>query len=312
MTLTLVASLASLAAAAETADEIIAKNLAARGGVEKIKAVKSMRMTGKMTAGPQEFPFVMTNKRPNRQRIEFTVQGLTGVRAYDGTQGWALMPFFGKKDPEAVPDEENKMMAEGADIDGALVDYKAKGHTVELIGKEKYEGTDAYKLKITLKSGEVRYYYIDAESFLEIASEGKRKMRGSEAEFVTTIGDYKDVNGLMVPYSIETGVKAAAGTPAAAMKQVMTVEKVEIDVDLPDSLFALPAGTKPAAKPEPAQMAKTPPAGDASAKTEEKKTDETAKAAEAKSTDAAKSAEATDATAQPAKTTDKPAKKKKP
>jgi hypothetical protein len=93
------------------------------------------------------------------------------------------MPFQGKKDPEALPAEQAKIMDEQADFDGQLVDYKEKGSTIELVGKEPVEGTDAYKLKLTTKGGEVRYYFLDAEYFLEIRTEASRTIRGTPMDF---------------------------------------------------------------------------------------------------------------------------------
>jgi outer membrane lipoprotein-sorting protein len=230
-------------ATAQTVDEVIAQHTKAKGGMEKLKSVKTMRATGKMIMGQgMEAPFVMMGKRnPSSTRIEFTFQGMTGVQAFDGKNAWMIMPFLGKKDPEAMPEEDTKMMAEQADMDGPLVDWKEKGHKVELLGKEQVEGADAYKVKVTMKNGSVRTYYIDAETYLDIKVEAKRKMRGTDVEGETVFGDYKDVDGLMMAHSMENGTK---GSP---QRQKMVFEKVEVNPTLADSLFAMPAGTKPAA-----------------------------------------------------------------
>jgi outer membrane lipoprotein-sorting protein len=237
------ATLLATAASAQTVDEIIAKHVAARGGMAKLEAVKTMRMTGTMSVGPGiEAPFTLEMKRPNSMRAEFTLQGQTGVQAYDGTTAWMVMPFMGKKDPEALPAEEAKTIAEQADFDGVLVNYKAKGHTVELAGKEAVEGTDAYKLKVTLKNGDVRYIFLDAEYFLEIRTEGSRTMRGTPIDFESSTGDYKDVEGLMLPHSIESGAK---GMP---QRQKMTISKIELNPAIEDARFTMPAAA-PAPKP---------------------------------------------------------------
>jgi hypothetical protein len=217
-------------------DELIAKNIEAHGGIEKIKAVQSIRMTGKMTMGQgMEAPMVIEMKRPKAMRMEFTVQGMTGIQAYDGKTGWAVMPFGGKKDPEPMNAEDLQEAEENADIDGPLVDYKSKGYTVELIGKEKVEGSDAYKLKVNMKNGTVRYIYLDADTMLEIKNEGKRMIRGSEVEFVSTIGDYKEVGGLLYPYSIEMGAKDHPE------KQNIIIDKIEINPKLDDARYKMPA-----------------------------------------------------------------------
>jgi len=221
---------------APTVDDIIAKNIKARGGLEKLKAVKSMRMTGHMTVGPgTEAPMVIEMKRPDKLRLDITVQGMTLTQAYDGKVGWQLNPFEGSKNAEPMSAEELKEAAEQADMDGPLVDSKAKGHKVELVGKEKVEGTDVYKLKVTLKNGNVRYFFIDADSYLDIKGEAKRTVRGTEVETEQTIGDYKEVGGLLIPHSFEGSAK---GKPE---KQKITVEKIELDVPLEDARFAMPA-----------------------------------------------------------------------
>jgi hypothetical protein len=236
--LTLAAAAVSPAAGAQTVDELIAKNVEARGGLDKMKAVQAVRMSGKMTMGPGiEAPISLEIKRPANIRMEFTIQGMTGVQAYDGKSGWSINPF-GKKEPEPMSPEDLKEVEEQADIDGPLVDYKAKGHAVELVGKEKVEGSDAYKLKITLRGGDVRHVYLDADSYLEIKAESKRMIRGSEVEVESTIGDYKEVGGLLYPHSIENGAK---GRPE---KQNIVVDKIEVNPPLDDARFKMPEAPK--------------------------------------------------------------------
>lgn len=230
---------------AQTVDEVIAKNIQARGGMDKIKSVQTIRSTGKMQFGPMEAPGSMVQKRPDMVRVDFTVQGLTAIQAYDGSQAWAIMPFTGKKDPELMPADEAKEMKEDADIDGPLVDYKAKGNQVELMGKEDVEGTPAYKLKVTLKDGDVKYMYLDTDSGLQIKEEEKRMIRGTEQETDTILGDYREVNGLLFPFAIDSGLKGSSE------RQKMTVDKVEINVPVDDASFKMPAAPPaPAAKPE--------------------------------------------------------------
>ncbi len=233
-------------AQAQTVDEILAKHFETMGGLEKIKALNSMRITGTMAMGPgMEAPITLERKRPGKRRIEFTVQGMTGVQAFDGEKGWSVMPFMGKKDPEASSEEDNKEAQDDADFDGALVDWKTKGHTVELVGKEPVEGADTYKLKITKKNGNIEYQYLDAETYLLVRNEGKVKRRGTEIEGESTFSDYKDVEGYMMPFTMEQGAK---GMP---QKQRMTFSKIEVNVPLDDSRFIMPAAadtTKSAAK----------------------------------------------------------------
>jgi outer membrane lipoprotein-sorting protein len=275
--LALLAPIASIASA-QTVDELIAKNIEAKGGKDKLKAVKSSRTTGKMTMGQYEIPMTMVQKRPDRFRLEFSFQGMTAIQAYDGKTAWGSMPMMGKKEPEVMGEDETKAAEEQADMDGPLMDYKQKGNTVELIGKEQVEGADAYKIKCTLKNGEERYIYLDAETYLDIKNEAKRKIRGNEVESESYMSDYKEVSGMMVPFSIENGVK---GSP---QRQKLVLEKVELNVDLPDSLFALPAN---AVKPDTTTAAK-PAAGKDAAKPATAPTSQTAKAAKPDSATTAK------------------------
>ena len=238
---------------AQTVDEIIAKNIQARGGAEKLKSVKTIKSTATMAMMGMEIPTTMVQKRPGMSRIEFTAQGMTGVVAYDGKQAWQIMPFMGKKDPELMSADEAKEPEENSDIDGPLVDYKSKGHQVELLGKEKIEGTDAYKLKVTLKNGDVQTVYIDADSFLQIKEVQKRTIRGTEQQTESSIGDYKEVNGIMFPFAIESAV---TGTD---QKQKITISTVELNVPADDSLFKMPAAAPKADAPKPDAPKTDPP-----------------------------------------------------
>ncbi len=223
----------ALQASAQTVDEIIAKNVEARGGMENIKAVKSLKMTGKMMAQGQEMPFGIEMERPGKVRVEFTLQGKTAIQAYDGQTGWMVMPFMGSDEPEKMTADDLKDIEEQADLDGPLVDYKAKGHTVEFMGKEDMEGTEVYKLKLTLKNGNIRYIYIDTETNLELKTSSKQKRQGQEFEIDAFMGNYKEVKGLMIPYAVEQKV---GGRTVSSF----TIENVELDPELDDSIFVMP------------------------------------------------------------------------
>ena len=249
---------ADTAAAPMTVDDILAKHYEACGGLAKMKAVNTMRVTGTITLGPgMEAPFTMERKRPGMRRMEFSLQGMTGIQAFDGSKTWSVMPFMGKKDPEVGTDEDNKNAQDDADFDGALVDYKTKGHTIELMGKEPVEGADAYKLKVTKKNGNIEYDYLDAETFLLVKTEGKVKRRGTEMEGETTFSDYKEVDGLMQPFSMESGAKEMP------QKQKLTFTKIELNVPLDDARCAVPAGATGGSAPAAAVADSSKAAGDA-------------------------------------------------
>jgi hypothetical protein len=227
----------------QTADELVQKNIQAKGGIDKIKAIKSVRITGKLNAGGGfTAATVQENERPNLVRETFSLQGMTAVTAYDGATGWHIQPFGGHKDPELIGEDEMRGLLIDADFDGPLVDYKEKGNTVEYLGHDIVDGDDALRLKLTLKDGDIIYYYLDPDTFLEIREEVQQFIRGSVHESVSEMGSYKPVQGVMYPFSISQGSKA---NPA---EQSTTVEKIEVNVPIDKADFALPASLKQAPK----------------------------------------------------------------
>jgi len=221
---------------AQTADEIIARYLQTSGGMERIQAVTSLRRSGKfMGGGGFEARIYEENARPNKVRQEFAFQGLTAVNAYDGGTGWKIEPWDGKKDIESLGEEELKSIVDDSDFDGPLVNYQQKGNKVEYVGTEQVDGTDAYKLKVTLKSGDVRFYYMDADYALPIKIETKRMVRGAEREYETALGDYKQVNGWYLPHSVQINTKGSTN------KQTYNYEIIEANFALNDARFARPA-----------------------------------------------------------------------
>jgi hypothetical protein len=230
-----------LATLAQTVDEVIAKNIEAHGGLEKLKSVRTLRTTGKFTQGSFRAGFLQENKRADKVREEALIQGLAQIQAYDGKTGWQVSPFGGRKDAELISQDDLKGLTLDADIDGPLVDYKEKGHQAELLGHDTVEGTDCYKVKLTLKNCDMRYYFLDADSFLEVKMENQSNIRGAVQFTENYYGDYEQVSGLYFPFAFESGEK---GNP---VRTKYTVEKVEINVPLDDSLFSMPV-TKPEAK----------------------------------------------------------------
>lgn len=220
---------------AQSADEVINNYIKAMGGLEKLQSVKSMRMEGKFAMGPMEVAFKQTYKRPLMVIMEVTIQDKLMIQAYDGTQGWMLNPFTGKTEPEAMPKDAEKAMKRNADFEGLLINYKEKGNQAELIGKEKVDSTEAYNIKLTNKEGEISNYYISAESYLLLKEVSVMKTEGKEATIETIVSDYKPVDGMMIPYSIELKVSE---NPMGSQK--ITIEKVELNVAVEDSFFKMP------------------------------------------------------------------------
>ena len=226
----------AITASAQTLDEILAKYYDARGGYEKLKSLNTMKTNGKQLIQGIEIPFTILQKRPNLMRIEATVQGMVIVQAYDGETAWMINPLAGSTDAQLLPEEQAKQIIEQADFDGHLVDYKEKGHTIELIGKEDLEGTEVFKLKVTLKDGEIRYDYLDAEFFLELKVVAKMKQQEMEVEAETFLSDYKEVNGFMVAHAMQTKI-------GANVFAQIVVEAIELDPPVDDAIFNMPAKT---------------------------------------------------------------------
>ena len=252
-----IVALIAVPLSAQTADEIIAKFIKTTGGIDKINAVTTLRRTGKFVGGGGfEAGVLQENKRPEKVREEFQLQGMAAVTAYDGSHGWKIDPFEGKKDAEPLGEEEMKSIIEDADFDGPLINYQQKGNKVEYVGMEPVEGTDSYKLKVTKKNGDIAYYYMDTDYFVPIKVDTQRMVRGEQREYETSIGDYKEVNGWYLPYSFETNVKGHSG------KQKVGYDKIEANVPIADSRFEPPPapGTPQAKEGQPVDASQKPPA----------------------------------------------------
>jgi len=234
---------------AQTADELVAKNLQARGGVEAIKAIKSLRMTGKLHEGPFVIPGEQDEKAPDMLRDSYTLQGMTAIQAYNGSSGWQIQPFSGRRDPELMGEDDLRDFSEQADFYGPLVDYQAKGNAIEYLGKYPLDGDDTYRLKVTLKNGDIIYYYLDPDTYIEIRTEKQMFVRGAVHETVTDLGSYKKVDGVYFPFSVDTWPKSDP-----TQKAQITYDKIEANVDLNNALFTMPAakpGPKSEKEPEP-------------------------------------------------------------
>jgi hypothetical protein len=260
----LAVSAAAVAAPAKlTAQQIVDKNIAARGGLAAWRGVETLSWSGKMDAGGRatkaaialgkaqpppatlppstepaaqpQLPFLLEMKRPRKTHLEIEFKGQTAIQVYDGTNGWKVRPFLNRHEVESFTPEELKAVGSQADLDGPLVDYAAKGTTVELDGTEQVEGKDAYKLRLTLNNKQVLHEWIDAKTFLEVKIEGTpRRLDKRYHPVFVYMRDYKSVNGLMIPHLMETRVQ---GVPTA---EKIRIEKVLVNPSLNETRFAKP------------------------------------------------------------------------
>jgi outer membrane lipoprotein-sorting protein len=213
-------------------DEILFKYYQAIGTAH-VKEWKSLTMTGKSTAQGMEFPVTIIMKNPGKIRIEVEIQGNKMIQAFDGQAGWSVVPWSGSTDPQDMTPDEIKGMKEQADFEGALYNWKEKGHKVELIGKEDMEGTSVYKIKVVMADENKETYFIDAENFVPIKVSSVMKIQGNETEAETFPGNYKDVNGAIMPFTIENKYKGQTVSH-------VVVDKYEINTEVNDSLFIKP------------------------------------------------------------------------
>jgi len=222
----------------QTADSIIARYMQRVGGRERIMAVQTLVRVGKLSSGGGfEARLVYASKRPNLIREEVSFGGMTGFTAYNGTSGWKTEPWGGKKDAAPLGEDETVSIAEDALFDDPLFSYRQKGNTVTLLGTDQVEGASVYKLRVTVAAnGDVRTYFLDADSYVPIKYEVKRTIRGVESEFEVELGDYKPVRGWYLPFALAIGAK---GSTSEGKSQTVW-ERIEANVPLDDALFGAP------------------------------------------------------------------------
>ncbi len=219
-----------------SADELVAKNIEAKGGAQAIQNLKSLKLSGKLlvNGGQLQFGFVQTKKQPGEVRTDATVQGMTITTAYDGKEGWKIYPLQGRKDPEKMSVDDCKSLIEDSEIAGPLPAAKESGNTVSYLGREDVDGTNAYKLKVTRKNGDTNFVYLDPDAFLDIRIVSQRIEQGAQIETETDLGDYEKIGGVFVPFAIEAGDRHSTD------KQKIVVEKAEPNIEIDDATFHFP------------------------------------------------------------------------
>jgi outer membrane lipoprotein-sorting protein len=219
-----------------TIAQVLARAYTARGGLVKLRALQGQRITGTISFGNDASgPFSVEFRRPLKMHMELMVQNQNVVRIYDGKDGWANNPFVGKANPEPMSEEDLKNINEEADFEGPLVDYRKKGNKVELVGKDKVEDKDVWRVKMTTKTGDIRYYLFDATTFLLLKWEGKRQVQGKEIPMQSYFRDYREVGGMKFAFAIDSG------SSATDLTQKIIIEKIELNPQVPESEFVKPA-----------------------------------------------------------------------
>jgi len=189
-------------AQAQTVDEVISKHVAALGGKEKLSKIQNVVMEGSLNIQGTEISLTVTQVNNKLNRQDITAMGMHGFDMMTDKEGWQYMPFQGMQKPEPKTADEVKKSQSDLDIAGPLVDYAAKGHKAELLGKEDVEGTECYKIKVTLAAGKEVTFFIDLTSSMIIRAKETRKFNGQDTELQTDFSDYKEVEGVKMPFSI--------------------------------------------------------------------------------------------------------------
>lgn len=232
----LAATLVALPAVAETLDAVLSRHYEAIGGLDAWRAVETCRWNGRMEmpAG-MEAPFSMTFARPLKARLEIEIQDMTGIQVYDGETAWAQLPFAGSSEPVVMPEDQAQLMREQADLDGPLVDWQEKGHQLELVGKETIGVAEAYHVRAELAGGNVRDFFIDAETGLLVRQEATVMVQGEPMEIETIFSDHRNVGGMVVAHTIESKPKEA---PSG---QVLKIDSIDIGIEIPEDFFDMPS-----------------------------------------------------------------------
>ena len=223
---------------AQTVDEILAEYFAVQGQ-EKLLATNTFTTKGKIIQGQFEIPFTSFQKRPMKFRSEAEFQGMKIVSAFDGETGWSINPMSGATEPMPMTAEQVDRMKIQADYDGMFYNYADKGYTIELLGTEPVDDIATYVLQLTRPNGDIITSYIDAENFVILKTKSKMKMQGVETEAETIFSNYKYIDDILVPFSLETKMNGET-------VMQMVFDEITYTIDLDDSIFEMPQETEPA------------------------------------------------------------------
>lgn len=212
-------------AQAQTVDDVINKHIAALGGKENLSKLQNVITEGSLSVQGVEIGVTLTMVNNKLARQDIFVNGMTGFDMLTDKEGWTYMPFNGMQKPEPKTADDVKEGLSDLDIAGPLVDYAAKGNKVELLGKEDVDGTECFKLKVTLASGKDETYFIDPATNMIIRTKKMQKANGQETEVQSDFSDYRDVEGVKMPYSI--------GLPFGTL----LITSIKVNQTIPESAY---------------------------------------------------------------------------
>ncbi|HYW94297.1 MAG TPA: outer membrane lipoprotein-sorting protein [Bacteroidales bacterium] len=206
-------------------------------GMKKLLNTTTIVMKGNIVQMNMDLPMTMYRKRPNKMRMEAVIQGNKFVQAYNGKDGWAIMPWTGSTDPQPLTDDQVKLLEQEADIEGDLYNWKEKGFEVTLEGSDEMEGTPVYKIKVVKPSGNEYTYYLDKDNNVVLREDARVKVQGTPIESATYYSNFKSVDGMIMPFSIESKMNGQVTSQ-------ITIDSVEVNQDIDDSMFDMPEATK--------------------------------------------------------------------
>ena len=221
----------------QTIDEILEEHFAVIGQ-DKLLETETFSTKGKIIQGQFEIPFTSYHKRPMSFKSQASFQGMEIITVYDGDKGWTINPFAGNSDPQPMTEEIADRIALQADYDGVYYNYKEKGYKLEFIGTEDFDDIEVYVLKLTRTNGDIITSYIDSEEYVLLKSKSKMNMQGVETEAETIFSNYKYVDEMLSPHSIETKVNGET-------VMQMVFDEITYNVEIDDSIFEMPEVTAP-------------------------------------------------------------------
>lgn len=222
----------SFTVSAQDLEEIIDKHHEVVG-LQKILETETMIAKGKVVQMGTEFPMILYQARPNRFRMEAEIQGTKMIQAFDGETGWIVMPWTGSLEPQKLTEEQLKSMKQMGDMEGDFYNWKEKGYDVSYMGEDDMEGTPVHKIKVVKEEGDEFIYYIDAENYVILKTDATVNVQGTETKSSTYYSNFKPVQGMIMPHSMETEVNGQT-------QSQIVIEEVKLDEELEDSMFEMP------------------------------------------------------------------------
>lgn len=225
--------------AAPSCDEIIAKHIQAHGGLDAWNAVATLKIEGTYTGFSEPAPFTLIRKRPNAFFFDHVLGKRPVTIGFDGQQAWWINTWYGVDWPIKIAGPDLNTILQERDFATPFFDYREAGYRVELVGQDEFEGQQVFQLKLTRPSGSEETWFLDAKTYLEKARKSMGSDFGREVPQTTFFSDFRTVEGLVIPFRIESEFDIRY--------RVMEIAKIEVNPKIDDAIFhmPLPKGMQP-------------------------------------------------------------------